>query len=135
MAMPQTAASNNWFTQVIPLVDKIESGRSPVLKQRQADIQNSTQATNGRGGGQQRPNLFGPNTTADQILAQLPTMPEAQRGTAYAALGSKIGSMTDDAAAQKLVDQVSDPDERSALQQQLDNTRAAKAIQSGNLDD
>jgi|GEM_PF-1187123 len=136
MAMPQTAASNNWFTQAIPLVDKIEPGRSAVLRQRQADIQNSTQATNGRGsGGGQRQNLFNASTTPEQILAQLPAMPEAQRGTAYAALGGKIGSMTDDAQAQKLVDQISDETERANLQQQLDNSRTAKAIQSGNLDE
>lgn len=135
MAMPQTAAANNWFNQVIPLVDKIEPGRSAVLKQRQADIQSTAQTGNSGRGASQRQALFNASTTPEQILAQLPSIPEAQRGTAYAALGSKIGSMTDDAAAQKLVDQISDENERSDLQQQLDNSRAAKAIQSGNLDD
>jgi hypothetical protein len=137
MAMPTSPSPNNWFTQVIPLVDKIEPDRSAVLKGRQAEIlATSTQANNGRGGGgQQRQNLFGPSVTADQILAQLPSLPDAQKGTAYAALGSKIGSITDDAQAQKIIDSVSDTDARSSLQQQYDNANAARSITAGKLDD
>ncbi len=133
MAMPQSQASNNWFNQVIPLVDKIEPNRSAALKQRQSEIQTTSQTNNGRN--QQRQNLFNASTTPEQILAQIPNMPESERDTAYAALGNKIGSLTDDVQAQKLVDQVSDENERATLQQQLDGTRATRATQAGKLED
>ena len=45
MAMPSSLQSRNWFSQVIPLVDKFAPDKSAALKQRQAEVQKSIRRT------------------------------------------------------------------------------------------
>jgi hypothetical protein len=134
LAMPTTPSPNNWFNQVIPLIDKVAPDRSAALRQRQAEITNGAPA-NAQGRGQGRQNLFNSTTTPEQIISQLPTMAEPDRVMAYAALGTKIAAITDEAQGKKLIDQVPDEDQRAALQQRLDNAGVARSIEAGKLDD
>ncbi|MFL6373094.1 MAG: hypothetical protein ACJ73D_00360, partial [Pyrinomonadaceae bacterium] len=137
ITMPANASSTPWLNQVIPLVDKVAPERTAALRQRQAEIANSTGTTGGNNGGrnQARQAMFSSATTPEQIIAQLPAMQDADRGMAYAALAAKIGAMTDDGQAKKLIDQIPDEQQRAALQERLDNTSATRAIQAGKLDD
>lgn len=133
LTMPPATSSRSWFAQVIPLVDKVLPDRSQALKQRQAEIQKNMPADVRRS--QQRDGMFDPSTTADQIIAQLPKLDESSKPAAYAALQNKLRTVTDDAQAKKLIEQIPDDKMRELLQQQADSTRADREIQSGKLDE
>jgi hypothetical protein len=133
LAIPVTTSANTWFTQVIPLVDKIVPDRSALLRQRQAEIQRSMPTDIQRN--QQRQDMFSSGMTADQIVALLPKLSDQDKTNAYMALQNKIGGITDEAQAKKLIDQIPDEKVRSAFQQQLDAARADREIQTGRLDD
>lgn len=132
MAMPASPSPNQWFTQVLPLIDKVEPERSAALKQRQAELQ-ATATTSGRG--QQRQNFFGPNVTPEQIIGQLPTLSENDKIVAYSALQNKIGSITDTEQVRKLISQIPDDKQRAAMEQTVNTANAAREIQAGKLED
>jgi len=133
LAMPASLQSSAWFSLVIPLVDKFAPDRSAALKQRQADVQKSMPSD--VRGMQQSTGLFNPNMTAEQIVATIPKLPDNSKPMAYSALMNKMRTITDDAQAKKLIDQIPDQKVRDALQTQMDAGRVDRSIQTGKLDD
>ena len=133
MAMPSSLSSRNWFSQVIPLVDKFAPDKSAALKLRQAEVQKNMPSD--LRGMLQSQELFNPNMTAEQIVAAIPKLPESSRLMAYSALMNKMSAVTDDAQAKRIIDQIPDEKVRDALQTQMDAGRVDRAIQTGKLDD
>jgi hypothetical protein len=133
LAMPATSSSNTWFTQVLPITDKLLPDRSAALKQRQIEIQKSM-PTDIRAR-QQGQDMFNSSMTAEQIVALLPKLPDENKNMAYAALTNKIRGVMDEAQAKRLIDQIPDEKVRESLEQAAEAARADREMQTGKLDD
>jgi hypothetical protein len=122
------------MSQAMPVLEKIVPERATALKQRQAESQRSMPSE--MQGIPELQKAFDPSSTAEDILAQLSKMPDGPLKTQlYPALQNKIGQLTDDAKAKKLIDQIPDEKERSIAQERYDSAKIARATADGKLDD
>ena len=98
------------LTRSLPYFEKVLPEKVVLLKQR--DAQNKkAQPKAGAGNSQGAARFYDPNTTPEDILAQAARLTnEREKTQAYQAVSSRIGQITDDARAKKLIDQI--PDER-----------------------
>ncbi len=120
--------------QAIPILEKIVPERAAALKQRQAESQRSLPAE--MKGIQEMQKIFDPASTPEDILAQMAKMPDGPiKSQAYPALQSKIGQITDEARAKKLIDQIPDEKERVIAQDKYDSAKIARTAAAGKLED
>lgn len=120
--------------QAIPTLEKILPDRAVALKQRQAESQRAMPSE--LKGMQDLQKIFDPNATPEDILSQLSKMPDGPiKSQAYPALESKIGQITDEARAKKLIDQIPDDKERANAQEKYDAAKIARTAATGKLDD
>jgi hypothetical protein len=134
MQMQGSANTSALINQAMPTLDKIIPEKTALLKGRLADVQKNLPAS-ARNQLQQQ-SLWDQSMTPEQILSQIPKMDNPRdKSMAYQAISMKIGQITDDVRAKKLIDQIGDDRIRKSAQEQFELTRAARAIQAGNLDD
>lgn len=134
-----TAQMANMINRAIPTLQKVVPEKIPLLTQKVADIQKAAPA-NGRGGAaqlqQQAQRQFDRTASPEDILAQIPKMTnDADKRAAYQSVGNKAAQLTDEARAQKLIDQIPDDTARAAAQKQLDTAKIARSANSGKLED
>ena len=132
------AASNQMagmINRAIPTLQKVVPEKVTLLTQRVAEMQKSVPA--GRGGGQQQAQRqFDRTATPEDILAQIPKMTnDADKRVAYQSVANKASQLTDDARAQKLIDQIPDDTTRASAQKQFDTAKIGRTANSGKLDD
>lgn len=132
---PSNSASMSMFlSRALPLLEKLVPEKTGLLKQRQAEIQKNlpTEMRNA----QRMQRLWDPNSTPEQILAEIPKLPnEMERINAYQAIAGKIGQITDEARARKLIDQIGDEKARARAQEQFDSTKISRAAATGKLEE
>ncbi len=120
--------------QAIPTLDKIIPDRTAALKQRQAESQKALPTE--FKGMQEMQKIYDPNATPEDILSQLSKMPEGPiKSQAYPALESKIGQITDETRAKKLIDQIPDEKERANAQEKYDAAKISRSTATGKLED
>lgn len=122
------------ITSALPTLEKYVPERIAAIKVRDAENKKSL-PTEFKNMGQQQ-NLWNLATTPEEILSQLPKMTnEAEKRSAYSILASKIGQITDEARAKKLIDQIPDDKIRATAQEQFDAGKVSRAIAAGKVDE
>ena len=122
------------ITSALPTLEKYVPERIAALKARDAENKKSL-PTEFKNMGQQQ-NLWNPATAPEEILAQLPKMTnENEKRSALTILASKIGQITDEARAKKLIDQIPDDKIRATAQEQFDAGKVGRAIAAGKVDE
>ena len=122
------------FNQAMPLLEKVVPERIAALKQRESESQGSlpTELKNL----QQRMKLWDPNSSPEEILAQLPKLQnEMDKTMAYQSLNNKIGQIDDDARAKRLIDQIPDEKAKASAQEQYESARISRSAAAGKLDE
>lgn len=120
------------LSQAMPMLEKFVPERSAQLRQRQAEVQGELPAEFANMQQQQR--LWGPNSTPEDVLAQIPQLKnDVERSMAYQNLTSKIGQIDDDARARKLIDQIPDEKTRMNALEQLESRRISRTAGEGKL--
>lgn len=121
----------NMINQALPVIQQYAPEKVVQLKQVQA-----SSSANGNGRAQQRQALFSPNSTPEDILAQIPKMTtDQEKNMAYSAAAGKISQITDDDRAKKLLDQIGDEKTRTAATDQYNAAKIARSAAGGNLED
>jgi len=123
------------LTRALPMLEKLLPERIAILKQR--DAQNRKASSTARGRNAQGPaRFFDSNTPLEDVLAQAARQPnERDRLSAYQAVASRIGQVTDDAKAKKLLDQIPDEKIRANALKQFESGRIARLTQAEKMDE
>ncbi len=125
MAMSLTMAMQN--------LEKVVPEKMPLLKQKQADAMKNMPPELKRM--QQEEKLWSPNSTPEEIIADLPKLNEIERATAYQSLNYKIAQIDDEARAKKLIEQIPDEKARANANEQFESARISRAAKAGKLDE
>lgn len=122
------------LNQTMPMLEKYVPERVALLKQRQAEMQGRLPVEFASMQRQQR--LWDANTPASEIIEQLPKLQnDFERAGAYQALAGKVGQMTDEAQARKLIDQIPDEGARTNAIEQFEAGRISRSASAGRLDE
>jgi hypothetical protein len=131
MQLPNSPVATSMINQAMPTLEKLLPEKIALLKARAAESQKAVPAAQAQ---QQR--IFDPSSTPEQILSMIPKMTsEMEKSMAYQSLINKLGPITDDARAKRIIDGISDDRMRANAQQQYDVLKANRALQAGKLDD
>ena len=84
---------------------------------------------------QQRQKLWNPNSTPEEIFAELPKLNEYDKEMAYQSLARKIGQIDDEARARKLIEQIPDEKARNNAAEQFESAKINRAAKDGKLDE
>jgi hypothetical protein len=123
MAMSQTMSS----------LEKLLPEKMPLLKQRQTEAMKNLPPEIKRM--QDRQKLWNPNSTPEEILADLPKLNEADKVFAYNSLTNKIAQVEDEERAKKLIEQIPDEKTRSQAAEQYQSAKISRTAKDGNLDE
>jgi hypothetical protein len=134
------APSNNstqamsMMSRAIPILEKILPDKVQVLRARQAATQRNLPSDIARMQQQQR--MWDPNSTPEQVLAMIPKITnEGERANAYQAVANKIGQITDEARAKRLIDQIPDERARANAREQFETMRLNRLAGTGKLEE
>jgi hypothetical protein len=118
----------------MPAFEKLLPERVALLKQKRTEILNSLPSEFVQM--EERSKLANPNSTPEEIIANIPKLPnDYEKASAYSLLISKIGQIEDEARAKKLIDQIPDEKTRAQAQENFEAARIARSASSGRLDD
>lgn len=117
----------------MPTLEKIVPEKMPMLKQKQAEAMKNLPPELKRM--QQSEKIWNPNSTPEEILADLPKMNEIEKVSAYQSLNNKIAQIEDDARAKKLIEQIPDEKARASAAEQYESGKISRAAKDGKLDD
>ncbi len=119
--------------RVLPSLEKIVPEKVSLLKQKQTEAFKNLPPELKRF--QQREKLWSPNTTPEDILADLPKLNEYEKASAYQTLTSKIAQIEDEARAKKLIEQIPDEKARERTNEQYESAKISRTAESGKLDE
>lgn len=121
------------MTQAMPSLEKIVPEKIVLLKQRQSEATKNLPPEIKQS--QQQQKLWNPNTTPEEIIAELPKLPEIQKISAYQNLSMKIAQIDDEARAKKLIEQIPDEKARANANEQYESAKISRTANDGKLDD
>ena len=121
------------LTQVMPNLEKIVPEKVQLLKQKQAEATKNLPPELKRF--QQQEKLWNPNSTPEEILAEIPKLNEYERANAYQSVAYKMGQIEDEARAKKIIEQISDEKARQNASEQFESSRISRAVKDGKLDE
>lgn len=121
------------ISTVMKDLEKIAPGRVGVLKQKQTEAMKNMPPELRRMQEQQK--MWNPNTTPEEIIADLPKLNEMERANAYRNLTYKIGQIEDEARAKKLIEQIPDEKTRVNALEQFESARISRTAKDGKLDE
>ncbi|HVF48220.1 MAG TPA: hypothetical protein VNA17_11700 [Pyrinomonadaceae bacterium] len=131
---PKTMTMAMMLDQAMPVLEKFAPDKLPFLRQRQAELEAGMPPEFKRMQEQQK--LWNPNSTPEEILAQLPKLQnEYEKVSAHESLIRKIGEIEDDARARKLIDQIQDEKTRTRAQDTYEAARIGRTASAGKLED
>lgn len=119
--------------RVIPSLEKIVPQKVPLLKQKQTETMKNLPPELKNMEQQQK--IWNPNSTPEEIIADLPKLNEYQKASAYSSLGRKIATIEDEARAKKLIEQIPDEQARNNAAEQYEAAKIKRAANAGNLDE
>lgn len=121
------------MTRVMPTLEKIIPEKVPLLKQKQSELmKNMPPELKGLA---QQEKMWNPNSTPEEIIAELPKLNEMQKAGAYMSLQNKIAEIDDDARAKKLIEQIPDEKARTQASERYESAKISRAASEGKLDD
>jgi hypothetical protein len=121
------------MTMVMPMLEKIVPEKMPLLKQKQAEAMKNLPPELKRF--QQQQKIWNPNSTPEEILADLPKLNEFEKEQAYRMLAIKIGQIEDEERAKKLIEQIPDEKTRERAREAFESARINRAAKDGKLED
>jgi hypothetical protein len=121
------------MTQAMSSLEKIVPEKTALLKQRQTEATKNLPPEIKQM--QQQQKLWNPNSTPEEIIAELPKLNEFQKASAYQSLASKIGQIDDEARAKKLIEQIPDEKARANASEQFESAKISRTAKDGKLDD
>jgi len=121
------------MSRVIPALEKIVPEKTPLIKQKQAELMKNMPPEVKRMEQQQK--IWNQNSTPEEILAILPKLNEFERTSAYMSLNNKIGEIDDEARAKKLIEQIPDEKARNQANESYESAKISRAANNGKLDD
>lgn len=121
------------MSMVMKDLEKIAPERVGVLKQKQTEAMKNLPPELKRMQEQQK--MWNPNTTPEEIIADLPKLNEMERANAYQTLTYKIGQIEDEARAKKLIEQIPDEKTRVNALEQFESARISRTAKDGKLDE
>jgi len=121
------------MSRIMPTLEKIIPEKTPLLKQKQAESMKNLPPEIKRM--QDRQKLWNPNSTPEEILAELPKLNEFEKASAYMSLNNKISQIDDDVRAKKIIEQIPDEKARNKASEQYESSKISRAAGDGKLDD
>jgi hypothetical protein len=133
-AASNAAQTASMITRAIPIIEKIAPDRATVLRQRQSQVQRNLSPSEQNM--QQQMRMWDPSSTPEEILGAISRMrTDSEKTNAYTALTNKIGQLTDETRARRLIDQIPDEKARTNAREQFDAQRLTRLAAAGKLDD
>jgi thymidylate synthase len=120
-------------SRAMPSLEKFAPERAVLLKQKQAEATKNLPPELRRM--QERQKLWNPNSTPEEILAQIQKVNEFERASAYQFLTNKISQIEDETRAKKLIEQIPDEKARTNAAEQYEAARISRAAREGKLDE
>jgi hypothetical protein len=121
------------LNQVLPNLEKILPEKVALLKQKQSEsLKNMPPELKKL---QEREKLWNPNSTPEEILADLPKLNEFEKASAYQSLAYKIAPIEDEARAKKLIEQIPDEKARANAAEQFESFKISRTAKDGKLDE
>jgi hypothetical protein len=121
------------LTQVMANLEKLVPEKVQLLKQKQTEAMKNLPPELKRF--QRQEKFWNPNSTPEEILAEIPKLNEFERTQAYQSLGYKIGQIEDEARAKKIIEQISDEKAQQNAAEQFESSRISRAARDGKLDE
>ncbi len=121
------------MSQAMSSLEKLAPERVGILKQKQTEAMKNLPSEIKRMEQQQK--MWNPNTTPEEIIAQLPKLNEMERANAYRNLTYKIGQIEDEARAKRLIEQIPDEKTRVNALEQFESARIGRTAKDGKLDE
>lgn len=121
------------MTRAIPSLEKIVPEKVPVLKQKQTEAMKNLPPELKRF--QQQEKLWNPNSTPEDILAEIPKLNEFEKAQAYRSLTHKIAQIEDEERAKKLIEQIPDEKTRANATEQFESAKINRIAKDGKLDE
>nr|MBA2736163.1 hypothetical protein [Pyrinomonadaceae bacterium] len=84
---------------------------------------------------QQQQKLWNPNSTPEEILADLPKLNEFEKASAYQSVSNKIAQIDDEARAKKLIEQIPDEKARQNASELYESAKISRTAKDGKLDE
>nr|MBA4186253.1 hypothetical protein [Acidobacteriota bacterium] len=121
------------MTRAIPSLEKVVPEKMAFLKQKQTEAMKNLPPELKRF--QRQEKLWNPNSTAEEILAELPKLNEFEKAQAYPALTRKIAQIEDEERAKKLIEQIPDEKTRANATEQFESAKINRTAKDGKLDE
>ncbi len=121
------------MSMMMPSLEKVVPEKIALLKQKQTDAMKNLPPEFKRM--QQQEKLWNPNSTPEEIIADLPKLNEFERATAYQSLNNKIAQIDDEARAKKLIEQIPDEKARANATEQFESARISRTARDGKLEE
>jgi hypothetical protein len=121
------------MTQTMSSLEKLVPEKTVLLKQRQTEAMKNLPPEIKRM--QDRQKLWNPNSTPEEILADLPKLNESDKVFAYNSLTNKIAQVEDEERAKKLIEQIPDEKAREKAAEQYQSAKISRTAKDGNLDE
>jgi hypothetical protein len=121
------------MSRVMATLEKIIPEKTPLLKQKQAEAMKNLPPELKRM--EERQKLWNPNSTPEEILAELPKLNEFEKASAYLSLNNKISQIDDETRAKKIIEQIPDEKARNQASEQYESAKISRAAGDGKLDE
>lgn len=121
------------MSRAMSSLEKIVPEKAQILKQKQTESTKNLPPELKRF--QQQQKLWNPNSTAEEILADLPKLNDAEKISAYQSLIYKIAQIDDEPRAKKLIEQIPDEKTRERATEQFESAKISRAARDGKLED
>ena len=119
--------------RVIPSLEKLTPQKVPLLKQKQTEaMKNLPPELQSM---EQQQKIWNPNSTPEEIIADLPKLNGYSKASAYQSLSRKISTIEDESRAKKLIEQIPDEQARTNATEQYEAGKIKRAASAGKLDE
>jgi len=121
------------MTQAMAGLEKFIPEKIALLKQKQTEAMKNLPPEVRRM--QQQQKLWNPNSTPEEILADLPKLNEFEKASAYQSVSGKIAQIDDEARAKKLIEQIPDEKARQNASELYESAKISRTAKDGKLDE
>ncbi len=119
--------------QFVPILEKITPEKAVILKQKQVEaIRNLPVEYKDF---ERQAKLWNPNTTPEEIIAELPKLNENEKIGASSAIAQKINRIDDEVRARKLIEQIPDEKARARAKEEFESAKISRTAKEGKLDE
>jgi hypothetical protein len=133
MSATPSIETSMMFTQAQNVLERVLPEKSVLLKQRKAELNKGLPPEMKQF--EQMSKVWNPNSTAEELLAEIPKLSEGLRENAYESLGQKIAKIEDEAKAKKLIEQIPDEKARERATEKYESEKINRTANAGNLED